>query len=213
MSNTPTSKKNELSFGVEVEFLFYFKVARLLNDELRDADASVSETPLPSSGQDEEHTPRFWATKVITEAIMSVPGAKMEGQAMPKDTPDRYRAMYLAGKGFRLRVNLRTGLHCHVGAGAQPVTERRRTDTPKPSGWSAERERELMMQFDKDDTCGRKQPPNSFKRAAALMWAADGFMCHAHPPERGFSYYAPPIRLCSRLAHGLGVRLVQDEFG
>ncbi|KAK4105416.1 hypothetical protein N658DRAFT_537447 [Parathielavia hyrcaniae] len=254
MSNTRTSNKEELSFGVELEFLFYFQLPqapRSLNDELLDADASADTlTPLPSSDQDgtvtltdeeearlppapllpahieyfpegeepkritEKDTARHWATSVITEAILSVPGARMAGDSLPKHAPARYGAMYLTRR-FRLRVNVRTGFHCHVGAGAQLVTERRKTDTPEPSGgsWSSERERDLLSQFAEGDAVGRKHELRVFKRAAALMWAADGFLCHAHPPERAHSYYAPPIRFCSRLAHGLGSRWVMNELG
>jgi hypothetical protein len=47
------------------------------------------------------------------------------------------------------------------------------------------------------------------KRAAALMWAADPFLCHAHPPERAAANYCPPIRFASRLAHGVTKRNVR----
>lgn len=79
---------------------------------------------------------------------------------------------------FRVRVNTRTGFHVHVGAGAKR--------TPGPPTQCDARHHSLDV----------------LRRAAALMWAADGFLCHAHPPERGINQYTPSIRLASRLAYG-----------
>ncbi|KAK4165739.1 hypothetical protein QBC43DRAFT_299219 [Cladorrhinum sp. PSN259] len=41
---------------------------------------------------------------------------------------------------------------------------------------------------------------STLERAAALAWAADGYMCHAHPAERGYIRYCPSIRETSMLA-------------
>jgi hypothetical protein len=60
---------------------------------------------------------------------------------------------------------------------------------------------------------GRRHALGVLKRAAALMWAADGFVSHAHPPERGVNMYSLPIRHCSRLARGLELRYVVDDEG
>ena len=92
--------------------------------------------------------------------------------------------------GLRLRVNVTTGFHVHVGA-----------------GWVVPEDAGCVTQSEMQ---GRKHGFGVFKRAAALMWAADGFVAQAHPPERGFNRYARSARERSRLAKGLGPMLVKE---
>ncbi|GAB1310864.1 hypothetical protein MFIFM68171_01074 [Madurella fahalii] len=82
---------------------------------------------------------------------------------------------------FRLRVNTSTGLHVHVGSGTQHS-----------------RSAELGLGYD-----SQHHSLDVLERAASLMWAADGFLCHAHPPERGINPYAPSKCRASQLACGL----------
>ncbi|KAH6847449.1 hypothetical protein B0I37DRAFT_405420 [Chaetomium sp. MPI-CAGE-AT-0009] len=286
MSDQEKTNKDELSFGIELEFLFYYKDPQL--DDARDARGVVvdeeEELELPPAlvlpndvfddpfedddSEDEEeaddrkdgesrvskNTPRRWAADLIRQAILSVPGAKLERTDTVVDQPHRdmyvvtvpgaayggwsvkrdgsvhddyfrvrgysYRAFEVASPAlwdrpeshrhvhqvvqelinrFRLRVNLSTGLHCHVGAGIEPVGEEEE-EGAQERGDTEQRGRFRLA----------KHPLGVLKRAAALMWAADGFMAQAFPPERGLSNFAPPIGLCSRLAHGIQLTHYDD---
>ncbi|KAH6619580.1 hypothetical protein B0J18DRAFT_492370 [Chaetomium sp. MPI-SDFR-AT-0129] len=88
---------------------------------------------------------------------------------------------------FRLRVNLSTGFHVHVGPGSGLGSTEGSSSQNKLPGFDF----------------------GLFKRATALLWAADGFLAHIHPPERPLAGYCPPIGLTSRLAHGLRVAQVR----
>ncbi|KAL2136292.1 hypothetical protein VTI74DRAFT_4527 [Chaetomium olivicolor] len=272
----------ELSFGIELEFMFYFKVPTLQQKghHLNQLQISPEEEKclppaltLPGGlvhdpdseicyGEIPENTSRAWAKGLIEEAILSIPGAKLEDQPMPAGTPEKYRSMYItsdptddhsgwtvkndssvrdsmidiygyAGASFeitspalwdrpeshrhvyevvreltmrfRLRLNLRTGFHCHVGAGLE-LGPREHTPnlTTHPDDDDAQNHSETEIP-------GKKHSLSVLKRAAVLMWAADGFLCHAHPPERSLNVYAPPLRLCSRLAHGKEIRYFGDN--
>ncbi|KAK3300873.1 uncharacterized protein B0H64DRAFT_449413 [Chaetomium fimeti] len=286
MSNQEKADKGELSFGVELEFLFYFKNPQL--DDSQDPGCLVvdeeEELELPPAlvlpkaivypeygeyeredeeeGEEDregagENTPRAWATGLIKQAILSVPGAKLERTSTVVDQPHRdmyvmtepgatyggwsvkrdgsvhddyfkvsgysYRAFEVTSPAlwdrpeshrhvqlvvqelinrFRLRVNLSTGLHCHVGAGIEPVGEEAEEETgTQPNGDTKQKQSSFRL---------AKHSLGVFKRAAALMWAADGFMAQAFPPERGLSEFAPPIGLCSRLAHGVQLHHYHD---
>ncbi|KAL2161550.1 hypothetical protein VTH06DRAFT_8112 [Thermothelomyces fergusii] len=286
--------EGELSFGLEFEFLFYFKAPWA--DAAQGPDAVAvdreEEARLPPAlslpgnvrwsysdyyplldADDDGVTARDWASSLLRKAILSVPGARIQGEPMPDGTDPSYLDMYVVGddhekeyagwcidndasvrddgiqirgydylsfelttpalwdrpeshrhvylvvqelvKRFRLRVNVSTGLHCHVGAGLW-----------KPLGEGSDEEDD--EEDDGDDDVdepgfepvkpaipfrGTKHDLGVFKRAAALLWAADGFLCHAHPPERGLNRYSPPLRLCSRLAHGMSVGSSRDARG
>ncbi|KAL2175966.1 uncharacterized protein P884DRAFT_310211, partial [Thermothelomyces heterothallicus CBS 202.75] len=240
MSGQAASNEGELSFGLEFEFLFYFKTPWA--DAVQGPDAIVVDEeeearlppalslpdnvrwsysdfyPLPGAGHDD--TPRGWATSLIRQAILSVPGARIQGEPMPDGTDPSYLDMYR----FRLRVNVSSGLHCHVGAGLRkpPGVDGGGGASEGSDGDDSddnERGDHIVDEpgFESVEEAipfrGTKHDLGVFKRAAALLWAADGFLCHAHPPERGLSRYAPPLRLCSRLAHGLRLDPFEDANG
>ncbi|KAK4175126.1 hypothetical protein QBC36DRAFT_388472 [Triangularia setosa] len=100
------------------------------------------------------------------------------------DCPEAHRhvqdVVAALSRNLRWRVNVRTGFHVHVGAGARQVVD--------PHG-------NLEWKTDKFDF-------KVLQRAAALIWAADHFLFCAHPPERQLNYYAQPIALASQLAVG-----------
>ncbi|KAJ4296074.1 hypothetical protein N0V88_004776 [Collariella sp. IMI 366227] len=275
-----TSSKfvGELSFGIELEFMFYFKDpkrSRPCSDKQRNIDLAEEKCLAPAltlpddivhNAEDEmwaidepkESSSRAWAKGLIEEAILSIPGAKLEGKPRPKGTPAKYCSMYITAdetdnhsgwtvkkdtsvsdsidiygytglnfevttpalwdrpeshrhvyevvreltRRFRLRVNLRTGFHCHVGAGLElDHGEHTPNITANHNYRTQDSEAELR---------GQKHSLGVLKRAAALMWAADGFLCHAHPPERAINHYAPPLRLYSRLAHGKEICYFHD---
>ncbi|KAK3329690.1 hypothetical protein B0H66DRAFT_610686 [Apodospora peruviana] len=60
-------------------------------------------------------------------------------------------------------------------------------------------------------------PVSLLTKAAALMWAMDGFLSHAHPPERTFNRFGTSIRMHSVLAQKTGpgpnVNLMADLLG
>lgn len=317
MFNHEEVNPGELSFGIELEFLFYFKDPRLDGD-WQDPEAFVvdeeEELALPppvvlpddidyiedmydhwdpddesGEGGDEDagpygaptKTPRSWTTGLIEEAILSVPGARLERSRTPLrpphrdmyvvteprttysgwtvkrdgsvyddsvsvrgyrcldfeiaspalwDRPQSHRHVLLVVQElinrFRLRVNLSTGFHCHVGAGVEAVGDEllggqkgealaggaRAGGGADLEGTQAEEGVQEQQRMGGGLLRVRmaKHPLGVFKRAAALMWAADGFLAQAFPPERGLSDYAPPIGLCSRLAHGVQIRYYHD---
>ncbi|KAK0729100.1 hypothetical protein B0T21DRAFT_385214 [Apiosordaria backusii] len=93
---------------------------------------------------------------------------------------------------LRWRVNLKSGFHVHVGAGKSKVV-----DGKGKAEWKS-----LKHDF------------HVLQRAAALIWAADHFLCYAHPPERQLNTYARPITMASSLAVGqehLMVRVSLEE--
>ncbi|KAK4157807.1 hypothetical protein C8A00DRAFT_29192 [Chaetomidium leptoderma] len=287
MTSQQTANKDELSFGIELEFLFYFldpeQVALLEADGVTpdpdaltvDADEEARLPPpliLPEGIKfdneyhdfdDYQDPPRDWAVSLIQQAILSVRGARLDNQPMPAGTPESYGSLYVMSdhmdshsgwtiknditvqdkdmkirgysclsfeitspalwdrpeshrqvylvlqeflKRFRLRVNIHTGFHCHVGAGVE-------TDEEEDEEQQQKAKTTLMPGYGVPEGRGAKHSLGVFKRAAALMWAADGFLCHAHPPERGLNVYSPPIRFCSRLSRGLQTRYVQSESG
>ncbi|KAL1837929.1 hypothetical protein VTJ49DRAFT_3249 [Mycothermus thermophilus] len=287
-SPTIQCSKNELTFGVELEFLFYFRAPndgpRNLNDgracvpvpwtipsDLIESDPRLPPAPVLPDGilpelpiemldPDPEElagTALGWAMELIRKAILTVPGARVQGHTIPWDekynsmyvyldiddgpigwhvksdssvdevelqidgyrcvgievtspplwdTPESHRHVYqvvqtLTSK-FLLRVHPRCGLHVHVGAGGIDETQ------PRLRRSSAE-------VFNNIPRPAKKHDVAVLKRAAALMWAADGVLSHAHPVERGCSRYTPSIRFASRLAHGLWAkyRKHEDAFG
>ncbi|KAK4235003.1 hypothetical protein C8A03DRAFT_46779 [Achaetomium macrosporum] len=136
------------------------------------------------------------------------------------DRPESHQHVFLViqelANRFCLRVNQSTGFHCHVGAGEKLRDgETPDKNTPVPSvtsnnswtsaGWGTggTSRGEARVEV-------RRHSLGVLKRAAALMWAADGFLCHAHPPERASNTYCPPIRYTSRLAHGVELRYIRD---
>ncbi|KAL2154420.1 hypothetical protein VTH82DRAFT_3096 [Thermothelomyces myriococcoides] len=295
MPGKTPSYKGELSFGLEFEFLFYFKapwadVTQGLDAVVVDEEEEARLPPAlslpdnvrwdfydyyPVPDRDQGDNARGWATRLIREAILSVPGARIQGEPMPDGTDPSHLDMYVVGnehrrefagwlidddasvsdhgiqirgydcmnfelstpalwdrpkshrhvylvvqelvKRFRLRVNVSSGLHCHIGAGLWSTGEGRRSvegssgdddDDDMIDEPGFEWVKQAAMPFR-----GAEHDLGVFKRAAALLWAVDGFLCHVHPPERGLSRYAPPIRLCSRLAHGLRLVQVADHRG
>jgi hypothetical protein len=301
MSNRRNPNPDELSFGIELEFLFYYKSPKLKDDH--DAEALTvdpeEEALLPpalvlpdhvedkepdfdewedlgsdnsgSKDGDKQVTQRDWAADLIQQAILSVPGAKLNRKPMPAGTSQLHRDMYVVTsnddedhdgwdvkndgsvrddgitvlgyrrlafeitspalwdrpeshthvylvvrellKRFRLRVNLSTGFHVHVGAGlgtGAPDNKIESTSEPGPDDWCTTR----AGSFDEvSEVPGPKHSLGLFKRAAALMWAADGFLAHSQPPERGLNEYVPPLRYWSRLAHGVQLRHFYDSKG
>jgi hypothetical protein len=291
MPNAQIADNDELSFGVELEFLFYFQVPERL---ARVGDPEAAQDPneliidpaeearlppaltLPAEydfneddqGPYDEYTdgdnPRGWANKLVKQAIRSVRGARLNRNPMPADTPKTFESMYVVsdyndahsgwsvkmdatakdaeikiqGYGwlnfevtspalwdrpqshrhvhqviqeltarFRLRVNVRTGFHCHVGAGLQTSLA---TDEPTPA---MPTNSHPAGHIDDAEGTPKKHSLGVFRRAAALMWAADGFLSHAHPPDRGFNMYSPPTRFFSRLAWGQKKRLISNGRG
>ncbi|VBB72436.1 Putative protein of unknown function [Podospora comata] len=92
---------------------------------------------------------------------------------------------------LRWRVNIRTGFHVHVGAGAREQID------PETG--------ELDWKSDKFGF-------EAFQRAGALIWAADRFLHCAHPPERQINTYAQPVSTTSQLANGQEfLRVLEDE--
>ncbi|EAQ92799.1 predicted protein [Chaetomium globosum CBS 148.51] len=254
--NTPDYEVSdgELSFGVELEFLFYYRDSRL--DDWQDPEALVvddeEERALPPAlvlpddvdyiedtydgwtpdDENEERrgaegsqegegegghvgepkkTPRSWAAGLIEHAILSVPGAKLERSRTPGRAITPQHALI---DRFRLRVNLTTGLHCHVGAGIEPAEDFNSRHSEAPEGGAQTEEAQAEgggVQPKSVAVRMARHPLGVFKRAAALMWAADGFMAQVFPPERSLSEYAPPISFCSRLAHGIQLRYYHDS--
>ncbi|KAK4035405.1 hypothetical protein C8A01DRAFT_17930 [Parachaetomium inaequale] len=298
MSNRRNPNADELSFGIELEFLFYYKSptldddrdpealtvgpeeeallppALVLPDHIRDMEPGFDEWDLGFEDSDSEDgrkevTQREWAADLIQQVILSVPGAKLNGWPMRANTSQSHRDMYVVAddddedhngwtvksdasvqdngikvlgyrrlafeitspalwdrpeshthvylviqellKQFRLRVNLSTGFHVHVGAGpGAPQDMVESTSEPGPDDWCVSR----VGMFDQvTEVRGPKHSLGLFKRAAALMWAADGFLAHAQPPERGLNDYIPPLRLLSRLAHGIHLRHFYNNEG
>ncbi|KAL2200022.1 hypothetical protein P885DRAFT_58210 [Corynascus similis CBS 632.67] len=284
MSRQATPKDGELSFGIEFEFVFYYK-APWADDDHHDSDAVVLDedeesclppavsfpkdinwTPYNTSEAPATSNPRVWAGELIEQAILSVPGARLQGQPIPRGTDPSYRAMYVASdddlgnhcgwavkndisvsdqgmeiyghdyvsfevntpalwdrpeshrhvylvvqelvKRFRLRVNVSTGLHCHVGFGLE---DRCKVLNRSDESDMAEDDEEVEK-FD-DGCSGQKNDLGILKRVAALLWAADGFLCHVHPPERALNRYSPPIRLFSRLAYGVQQHTFENKSG
>lgn len=112
---------------------------------------------------------------------------------------------------FRVRVNLHTGLHVHVGGGCEPHVDVTTKEPIVPlynaltGGPIPEEELPLLRP--------RKHSLKTLKRAAALLWAADGVMGHVHPPERAVNRYARPVRHVSCLAHGVEHVTVRHNGG
>ncbi|KAK4111885.1 hypothetical protein N656DRAFT_845721 [Canariomyces notabilis] len=221
-----------LSFGVEIELNFWFKNGTSPSHYHQDGAILSPEEdsmlpPALTHLRDETVWKATWAGSLLKDAILSVEGAKMKDEPMLSGKPDTLNwirvvdvdgwtikqdgsvvddSRILEGydyapfeitspalwdvpdslnhvmevlqaltSRFRLRVNPDTGFHCHVGAGIKGLGEGGK----------------------------KKHSLHVLKRAAALTWAADGFLCHAHPPERGINIWAGPIRQCSSLAHGV----------
>lgn len=123
----------------------------------------------------------------------------------PESHTHVHRVVQELTKRFRLRVNFRTGFHVHVGAGLNPPSTPADEPTHLPrAGQVAETETEGEP---------RKHPLGVLRRAAALMWAADGFLGHAHPPDRGFNVYSAPARFFSCLAWGQEKRFFRNAHG
>ncbi|KAL2020708.1 hypothetical protein VTK56DRAFT_8008 [Thermocarpiscus australiensis] len=259
-----------LSFGVELEFVFYFKLGSGAPDTQGNDDEDEAaffgadeSRPLPPVLRCSTAPTRLWAANLIEEAILSVPGAKIEGRPLPAGSPNLHPHLYLyktdgwvvkddqsvrddkiaappgggyayesfeinspalwdrpashrhvyrvvaeLARRFRTRVNLRTGFHCHVGGGCEPHVDEHGKPIPVPDYVGDGHDGDLPV------LRPRRHPLGVLKRAAALMWAADGFLCHAHPPERGINAFAPPIRHSSRLAYGLRkMYFREDPFG
>ncbi|SPQ18637.1 3189b46f-da26-4b17-94ae-44d10e26ed74 [Thermothielavioides terrestris] len=118
-------------------------------------------------------------------------------------------------RNFRLRISVRTGFHVHVGAGVNEPGESQSDTSSDQEGSSAAAGTSSSSgsQSYRSEAQGRKHPLGVMKRAVALMWAADGFLCHAHPPERGFNQFTPPVRFCSQIAHGIKVFYRENPKG
>lgn len=235
-----------LSFGVELEFNFWFKISSRDGNDSDDIDESIlspeedeSLPPALTTPYDHIMGQYNWAQGLLEEAIMSVEGSTIKNDYTPENTPlaelnplakrilvfpsdgwtvkedvsvsdsdiraprgygylayeitspalwdlpeslhHVWSVVHAIQSRFRLRVNTRTGFHVHVGSGA------------KLSG-------SLEPGFEYES---QHHSVEVLKRATSLMWAADGFLCHAHPPERGINTYAPSIRHASNLAYGL----------
>lgn len=307
MTHTLNEDEGELSFGVELEFLFYFKVpglTELIEDDEDDEGVyrapteftidAAEEAQLPPAlvlppeytfyeeGREPDDVPeavtaRGWATTLLQQAILSVPGARLEGRPMPAgvgtpaspfeamyavpdhtddhsgwwvkddasvrdpdvqirgyralgfevtspalwDRPASHRHVYRVVqelvRRFRLRVNIHTGFHVHVGVGFGTPND----DDDDDDGDDGDDDKEGLGLSPAPPVegladlgvKGKKLGLGVLKRAAALMWAADGFLSHAHPPERGMNYYLPPIRFCSRLAYGVQAYEAHDAEG
>lgn len=128
-----------------------------------------------------------------------------------RDTPASLRQVYMVvgelSRRFRTRVNLSTGFHCHVGNGARVHVDR---DESRLAG----KEGKLIQTTGPDFFAlfrPRQHRLRVVKRAAALLWAADGFLCHVHPPERAINWSSSPIRFFSKLALGHGLDNTGDE--
>ncbi|AEO66104.1 uncharacterized protein THITE_2026906, partial [Thermothielavioides terrestris NRRL 8126] len=213
----------ELSFGIELEFLVYYKKpAWQLEHEKAEGIApdpdEITLDPeeeqlfqeaitLPDDVEDNGYLKWKWFHDRIEEIILTVPGARLEHRRMPADTPEALRSMYVLTRNFRLRISVRTGFHVHVGAGVNEPGESQSDTSSDQEGSSAAAgtSSSSWSQSSRSEAQGRKHPLGVMKRAVALMWAADGFLCHAHPPERGFNQFTPPVRFCSQVAHGIKV--------
>ncbi|KAL2270182.1 hypothetical protein VTJ83DRAFT_2366 [Remersonia thermophila] len=290
------SENNELTFGVELEFLFYFRAPnvdpRNLNDG-RDCvpvpwtipadwiesdprlppapvlpDGILPEVPIELIDPDPEDmagTALGWAMGLVRKAILTVPGARVQGHTVPWDetynsmyvyldiddgptgwcvkrdasvdevelqidgyrcvgievnspplwdVPESHRHVYQVVQTltsrFLLRVHPRCGFHVHVGAGGVDEARPPEPRSSSSSSWAAESAWGSPI-----PKPAKRHDLAVLKRAAALMWAADGVLSHAHPVERGCNRYAPSIRFASRLAHGLCARhrVRKDAFG
>ena len=116
------------------------------------------------------------------------------------DRPQSWQHVYEVVRNLQqklspgLRVNPTCGFHVHVGAGVNYdddyaewlCTEGYRNDDPNNNAKSRPQ--------------ARKHTLSTLKRAAALFWAADGFLASIHVPERFLSPYARSIRIDSALA-------------
>ncbi|KAG7292613.1 hypothetical protein NEMBOFW57_002648 [Staphylotrichum longicolle] len=186
---------------------------------------------------DESHS--GWAVK--TDASVYDPEVEVRGYGVlgfeitsPAlwDRPESHRHVHQVvrelTRRFRLRVGVRTGFHCHVGAGLEEEEEEEEEEVVVVAGKGKGKEKEKGKRGNEtppppvhfwtggsvvSELRGRKHELGVLRRAAALMWAADGFISHAHPPERGVNMYSLPIRHCSRLAHGVELRYVVNDEG
>ncbi|KAK0667196.1 hypothetical protein QBC41DRAFT_141372 [Cercophora samala] len=157
-------------------------------------DGALLQAPGPNLHPSVYLTPTTaWAAKAdcsVTDNLVWAPeglaasGVEIISPAM-WDCPAAHRhvqdVVVAMSSVLRWRVNLRTGFHVHVGAGA---TERIHPETGK-----------LEWKNDKFDF-------EVFQRAAALIWAADRFLHCAHPAERQINHYSQSISLTSQLVVG-----------
>ncbi|KAK4132275.1 hypothetical protein BT67DRAFT_481305 [Trichocladium antarcticum] len=247
MDGTGPERQNGLSFGIELEFLFYYQPeqhpSRKVEVYTDSGEAKLA--PALVFPNTEGKPVREWALDRMRTAILKVPGAQVkdldeetvlgaagahrhmylypdsdgwhvkddgsvddQGETPPGyevlsfemtspalwDKSESYRHVHAVvaelTRRFRLRVNLTTGFHCHVGAGSRP----------KGKHAAVERER-------------RTHSRKTIKRAAALLWAADSFLCHIHPPERSINNFSPPTRFHSSLATGTERKYAKDQHG
>ncbi|KAK3341072.1 hypothetical protein B0T25DRAFT_523743 [Lasiosphaeria hispida] len=124
-----------------------------------------------------------------------VQGVEVRSPPM-RDCPESYQHLQdvidMVVKNFRTRVNPTCGLHVHVGSGVKPAFDN---------------DGDPLLRGGLGDHVGgdyayvsRPHSLRVLKRAACLLWALDGFMCHIHPPERGFNTFCRSIRQLSNLA-------------
>ena len=272
-SETP----NQLSFGVELEFLFYYKIEPPAGSKdkevFEDPEEEKRLPPAPVFRNSQNINLWVWATDMIKPVLLKVPGVQvigMDESSLLGDT-GTHRHIYLypesdgwdiksdtsiddererprgyaslsfeitspalwaksesfkhvhrvvteLTKRFRLRVNLSTGLHCHVGAGCKP---KRESKGKQPEVNNPTVIEPVTLIPPAPGTQPRKVPVSEprrhsrrvIQRAAALTWAADGFLCHIHPPERAINKFSAPARVYSALAQGVEQGHIKNSLG
>ncbi|KAK3336133.1 hypothetical protein B0T19DRAFT_395922 [Cercophora scortea] len=203
------NRTTRLSFGLEFEFLLCHSDDAPIDDPIEHVKAILRRIPVKLR---DESTPPHLATdpfpslhlfphdgwgvvedQTVEDDELAPPrGYACLDQGVEITTPalwDTPEALAHVGavlrelrKHLRMRINVTSGLHCHVGAGSEKV-----------------------IRFNKEEGAECSYRPRSFspavlRNAAALLWAADGFLCHAHPPERGLSKHTATIRSWSKLS-------------
>ncbi|KAK5658766.1 hypothetical protein OQA88_1577 [Cercophora sp. LCS_1] len=196
-----------LSFGLEFEFIIYWKPAAfsveqgkvnfpatLLGDILLANGIPVAGRPLPPTTPNpfpglylEQSGWDVGFDSTVSEAMMAMfdirarlPDWDWDWAPIELRTPVlRFSPAALAHvaavvstitrerRQFRVRVNPTCGLHCHVGAGVELA----------------------------NNSKAREHAAWVLRRVAQLVWAADGFLCHLHPPERAFTRFSESVRV------------------
>ncbi|KAK3693722.1 hypothetical protein B0T22DRAFT_487376 [Podospora appendiculata] len=200
------SSRDRLSFGLEFEFLLCHSHSAPIADPiehvkaiLRRIPVKLQDEPVPHDLADPFPTLQLfphdgWAVvadQTVEDDELAPPrGFACHNQGVEITTPalwDGPEALEHVGavlrelqRHLRMRVNITSGLHCHVGAGSEKFVTNDGSLRIRPRSFS----------------------PAVLRNAAALLWAADGFLCHAHPPERGLSKHTATIRAWSKLSRG-----------
>ncbi|KAK4192809.1 hypothetical protein QBC35DRAFT_549726 [Podospora australis] len=251
------SRRNQLSFGLELEFTFIFRYTspedaappeNPYEGPTREYEASHLEADLlpdvmtspvrfqsdglyhirypGAHGLGDAH--RLWAIRMINRVIASVPGARLAGgRTNSPGRPGVVRsdfgadAMHMNESGWNVTRD-GTISHRHplpAGYGHQNF------ELKSPALWDipeAHQHVRDVLNALSSIVLWRVGPDagfhvhvgsgpryfefHTFQRAAAILWAADGFLCHAHPVERNYNEWSPPISRSSRLATGLNTR-------